>query len=1018
MKSLLIIPFAVLAFVLAANNPDIDKRAAFDKMHLLHPQGHSAVDTCLNLNLGPDANVCLGAVFTLNENAIPGNYTWVGSANLSCTDCPSPTFTATGTGTYIIACIVSNPICNDTDIIKINVLAGFQPLLTISPDRNICAGTVISLGGPSSPGHLYTWTSNPPGFSSTLAAPLPVVPSSSTTYHIKVTSPACALPRYDSVVVKVFQPPVIALVSTSAICLGDSALLGNTQVQAGVQYSWTPNNGTLNSDSIANPWATPQTAGLHQYVLTASNPGCTVTGQASVIATDLQLNLSVPDTISLCKGSSATIQVAVSPPGASIDWSPLQQLQITPDGLTGTVSPGSDFSYTIKATAAGCVKSKSFFVHVDSLPANLGVSPMDTSICAGSLVTLIPNALFIPGDFPGITFSWAPAIWHQTALNLPALIVKPLDSIVYQRITENGVCRDTVYARVNIIEPPVISIQPSISAICLGTSVELTAIAPGVDSLVWSPAASLSCNNCLSPTANPSSNTTYTLSGKFKGCPTTQTAQVDVIPPPIYQFPAFGTNCAGQQLQLNLLPDTTGAVFVWTSIPASAIPQVAQPTVTLNGLGQQSITYYLEANNGICSVRDSFKVQFFGIDLTVSAPDTICPQTTRLLTATSSQGGGQYSWSNGATTQAINVTPLQTTTYTVSYTLNGCTFQDSVQIVVQGQTPVIMFPTDVELCPGDAIVLNSVATPGATYSWTSSVGGFTSNLAIPPTQAPTQSTTYTVTATGTDGCSVTKKLDVTVFKATLSVSDDVMVCAGVPFTLSATGTATGTYLWTPDSIMAPSFTQTLNAEQTINYSVLYTYGTPGNECYLSDTVQVKVLRNFGLSIVADPDSLLNAGEMVTLDAIISPSQNLSGFTFNWLENNITNIGNTEQVSTTAMTADTSIRYTVVVVSPNGCSQTKTIRLGVLQPIVEYPNAFTPNNDGANDSFGLAVLEGIAIVESMEIFNRWGQKIYESQEPDARWDGRDAPSDIYVYKIRWRRSDGSLTIKVGEVTLLR
>jgi len=1018
MKSLLIIPFTAFAFFLAANTPDLHSSSGFKDNSLLAAIPNTVGDTCLNLDLGPDATVCLGAVFTLNENAIPGNYNWVGSANLSCTNCPSPTFTANSTGVFIIACVVGNPICNDTDIIRINVVAGLQPLLTISPDQTICTGSVVSLGGPSSPGHLYSWTSNPPGFVSTVAAPLPVSPMSNTIYKIKVTSPACPFPRYDSVVVKVFQPPVIALVSTSSICLGDSVLLGATVVQTGVTYSWVPNNGTLNNNMIANPRATPQTAGLTNYTLTASNPGCTVTGQASIIAVDLLLNLSVPDSISLCKGSSRTINVSVSPPGTNIGWSPLQQLQITPDGLTAIVSPSSNFTYTIKATAPGCAKSKSVFVHVDSLPADLGVSPMDTSICAGKLVTLVNNLVFDPISFPGIMYAWIPANWQQSPLNEPSLIVQPLDSIVYQRITVNGVCRDTVYARVNVIEPPAIVILPAVSTICLGKTIALTATAPGIDSLMWTPAASLSCNNCLNPSASPTSSTTYTLSGKFKGCPTVQTAQVDVIPQPKYQFPPAGMPCGGQQLQLNLLPDTTGTTFVWTSNPASSIPQVAQPTVTLNGLGQQSITYYLEASNGICSVRDSFKVQFVGIDLTVSAPDTICPQTSRLLTASTSQGGGQYSWSNGATTQATNVTPLQTTTYTVNYTLNGCTFQDSVQIVVQGQTPTIMFPTDVELCPGDAIVLNSVATPGATYSWTANVGGFTSNLAIPPTQVPTQSTAYTVTATGVDGCSVTKKLDVTVFKATLSVSDDVMVCAGVPFTLSATGTATGTYLWMPDSITAPSFTKTLNAEQTIKYSVLYTYGTPGNECYLSDTVQVKVLRNFGVSIMADPDSVLNAGEMVQLDAIIVPSQNLNGFTFNWLENNNTNIGDTEQVTATAMTPDTSIRYTVVVVSPNGCSQTKTIRFRVLQPIVEYPNAFTPNGDGANDSFGLAVVEGIAIVETMEIFNRWGQKIYESQEPNASWDGRDAPSDVYVYKIRWRRSDGSLTVKVGEVTLLR
>jgi gliding motility-associated-like protein len=59
---------------------------------------------------------------------------------------------------------------------------------------------------------------------------------------------------------------------------------------------------------------------------------------------------------------------------------------------------------------------------------------------------------------------------------------------------------------------------------------------------------------------------------------------------------------------------------------------------------------------------------------------------------------------------------------------------------------------------------------------------------------------------------------------------------------------------------------------------------------------------------------------------------------------------------------------------------------------------------------------------MEIFSRWGQLVYEDTNPAASWDGRvdnqDAPSDVYVYRIRWRRGDGSLVISTGQVTLIR
>ncbi|MEZ4894164.1 MAG: hypothetical protein R2778_14265 [Saprospiraceae bacterium] len=252
-----------------------------------------------------------------------------------------------------------------------------------------------------------------------------------------------------------------------------------------------------------------------------------------------------------------------------------------------------------------------------------------------------------------------------------------------------------------------------------------------------------------------------------------------------------------------------------------------------------------------------------------------------MLTAQASIGGGTYSWSTGATTQAINVSPLQTTTYTVSYLYNGCTFQDSVMITVQGQTPAIMFPADAALCPGDSIMLNSVETQEP-YIPGPQTMDHSLSMAIPDAFAPATSTTYTVTATAPDGCSITKSLPVTVFNASLSVSDDLVICSGEPFVLTATGTATGTYLWMPGSITTPTLRDTLFSAQTAEYTVLYTYGTAGNECYLEDTVNVTVLQGFTIKIVADPDSvyarrilMLDAGTAISKSGMVT----LSGL--NW-----------------------------------------------------------------------------------------------------------------------------------------
>jgi gliding motility-associated-like protein len=185
---------------------------------------------------------------------------------------------------------------------------------------------------------------------------------------------------------------------------------------------------------------------------------------------------------------------------------------------------------------------------------------------------------------------------------------------------------------------------------------------------------------------------------------------------------------------------------------------------------------------------------------------------------------------------------------------------------------------------------------------------------------------------------------------------------------------------------------------------------------------VSTYPEFSVEIIADPDSTLNAGDPIELDANIVPSQILNGFTFSWLENGTTPIGDTQQITYTPETLDTSLYFDVKVTAPSGCMETATFRIRVIQPDVNIPNAFTPNSDDANDTFGLTIVEGKAVTERMEIYSRWGQLVYEDTSPAAVWDGRvdnqDAPSDVYVYRIRWRRGDGSLVISTGQVTLIR
>src|SRR5690606_23328196 len=85
-----------------------------------------------------------------------------------------------------------------------------------------------------------------------------------------------------------------------------------------------------------------------------------------------------------------------------------------------------------------------------------------------------------------------------------------------------------------------------------------------------------------------------------------------------------------------------------------------------------------------------------------------------------------------------------------------------------------------------------------------------------------------------------------------------------------------------------------------------------------------------------------------------------------------------------------------------------------------PNAFTPNNDGLNDTF-LPKTRGLENFE-MHIFNKWGELVYSSFSiEDPGWDGRLrgklSPNGNYVYKIQYTSMEGERGSKTGVFTLI-
>jgi gliding motility-associated-like protein len=116
-------------------------------------------------------------------------------------------------------------------------------------------------------------------------------------------------------------------------------------------------------------------------------------------------------------------------------------------------------------------------------------------------------------------------------------------------------------------------------------------------------------------------------------------------------------------------------------------------------------------------------------------------------------------------------------------------------------------------------------------------------------------------------------------------------------------------------------------------------------------------------------------------------------------------------------------YPIVLVVKNdkGCADTLIKVINVTEDYSFYiPNTFTPNGDGLNDIFQPKGL-GIEKYEMM-IFDRWGEKIFESKEFEKGWDGKYqgkiCPSDVYVYKIKISNIFGEAHDYTGHVNLIK
>jgi gliding motility-associated-like protein len=117
-------------------------------------------------------------------------------------------------------------------------------------------------------------------------------------------------------------------------------------------------------------------------------------------------------------------------------------------------------------------------------------------------------------------------------------------------------------------------------------------------------------------------------------------------------------------------------------------------------------------------------------------------------------------------------------------------------------------------------------------------------------------------------------------------------------------------------------------------------------------------------------------------------------------------------------------YTVSGTAQNGCkaNATVTITIDIRCNELFVPTIFSPNNNGPALNEQLCIFSNCIAEMDFAIYNRWGQLIFQTNDPQKCWngthDGKDAVSSVYAYRLYVKQLNGIIINKSGNITLTR
>lgn len=646
------------------------------------------------------------------------------------------------------------------------------------------------------------------------------------------------------------------------------------------------------------------------------------------------------------------------------------------------------------------------------------------------------------------TYFWTPVSVVDNATS-PTPFATPITDVMVYVEGNVGPCFDTDSIFLQIVDPQ-ISINPlTVTDICEGTDVMLEAVNNvGNQNLIWTPGITLPDPSAQTITDAPPVTTTYTASVEVAGCLVSDQITVNVDP---FDFPDLTTTdttlCESYFFDLAApIPGTT-TTYEWTPNQNMNDNTLPNPTVQATA-GSVTYTVVATSANAYCSQTATVDVTGLPANANINNDDyiEICLGESVDLSANTSTAGVGFEWQsnpidptlNPITDTMITVMPTVTTTYYTQLVVGACTVLDSILVRVDSlpDMSVESIPFKDVYCAGDIVSIvtptyEPSSFPDIMHQWGphSSIDSDPENLNL--VLVMNETNTYVRTTTNR-ACSDVTSITLEVVDPVLELSwTDTTVCPETTLEIMEF-LGEDNFQWnsTAGDISnalnnVVTFTATNTGQVTVSATI--------QDCPASAFADITVSQEPIVSIEVMPNvDSIEVGTTLDLVAVIAnPDPNN---TYEWsYDGQIIDNSNNDSISITIINVGDLNSISVTVTNNNGCSGNDNINIIGTIPVYQVPNAFTPDGDGLNDYFnftykGFDNNSGLGPIEVIRfsVWNRWGNLIYNNETPDKGWDGtyegKPAPSDVYVYSIQIKLPNGEIRDLKSEdgsdITLIR